>query len=111
YVGSRMGTPPRHDALAMRDYLLKICSGFPEEVGRVLHGIGANDFVFSDAIAQVEMPHITQGPCALIGDAAHCPTFFSGMGSSLALQDAHVLAGALARSPGDIPAALAHYEE
>jgi 2-polyprenyl-6-methoxyphenol hydroxylase-like FAD-dependent oxidoreductase len=52
-----------------------------------------------NAIAQVEMPRITQDRCALIGDAAHCPTFLSGMGSSLALQDAHVLAGCLARNP------------
>ena len=73
--------------------------------------IRANDFVFSDAIAQVEMPRITHSRCALIGDAAHCPTFLSGMGSSLALQDAHVLAGCLARNPGDLATSLAHYEE
>jgi 2-polyprenyl-6-methoxyphenol hydroxylase-like FAD-dependent oxidoreductase len=33
------------------------------------------------------------------------------MGSSLALQDAHVLAGYLARNPGDVAASLARYEE
>jgi 2-polyprenyl-6-methoxyphenol hydroxylase-like FAD-dependent oxidoreductase len=33
------------------------------------------------------------------------------MGSSLALQDAHVLAGCLARSPGDLVTSLARYEE
>jgi 2-polyprenyl-6-methoxyphenol hydroxylase-like FAD-dependent oxidoreductase len=80
-------------------------------VRRVLGNIGADDFVFSDAIAQVDMPRITQDRCALIGDAAHCPTFLSGMGSSLALQDAHILAGCLARSPGDLAAALARYEQ
>ena len=95
----------------MRDYLLATCAGFPDEVLRVLADIRANDFVFSDAIAQVEMPRITQERCALIGDAAHCPTFLSGMGSSLALQDAHVLAGCLARNPGDLATSLARYEE
>src|SRR5204863_3562157 len=49
--------------------------------------------------------------CALIGDAAHCPTFLSGMGSSLALQDAHILAGCLARHPDDLVTSLAQYEE
>jgi 2-polyprenyl-6-methoxyphenol hydroxylase-like FAD-dependent oxidoreductase len=111
YVGANAGPPPHHDALAMRGYLLATCVGFPDEVHRVLGNIGADDFVFSDAIAQVQMPRITQGRCALIGDAAHCPTFLSGMGSSLALQDAHILAGCLARSPGDLATALASYEE
>jgi 2-polyprenyl-6-methoxyphenol hydroxylase-like FAD-dependent oxidoreductase len=111
YVGASAGPPPHHDPLAMRDYLLATCAGFPGEVRRVLGTIGANDFVFSDAIAQVEMPRITQGRCALIGDAAHCPTFLSGMGSSLALQDAHILAGCLARNPGDLATSLARYEE
>lgn len=58
-----------------------------------------------------ERAEITRGRCALLGDAAHCPTFMSGMGSSLALQGANILAGCLARTPGDIAAALARYEE
>jgi|SRR5207248_11095163 len=33
------------------------------------------------------------------------------MGSSLALQDAHILAGCLARNPGDLATLLASYEE
>jgi 2-polyprenyl-6-methoxyphenol hydroxylase-like FAD-dependent oxidoreductase len=111
YVGASAGTPPHHDALAMKDYLLATCVGFPDEVHRVLGSMGPDDFVFSDPIAQVRMPRITRGRCALIGDAAHCPTFLSGMGSSLAVQDAHILAGCLARSPGDLATALARYEE
>jgi 2-polyprenyl-6-methoxyphenol hydroxylase-like FAD-dependent oxidoreductase len=95
----------------MRDYLLATCVGFPDEVRRVLGNIRSDDFVFTDVIAQIEMPRIAKGRCALVGDAAHCPTFLSGMGSSLALQDAHILAGCLARSPGDIGAAFSRYEE
>src|SRR4029077_8023002 len=95
YVSEAAGRPPRHDALAMRDYLLETCKGFPDEVRRVFDAINASDFVFTDVIAQIEMPRITNGRCALLGDAAHCPTFLSGMGSSLALQDAHVFAGCL----------------
>jgi 2-polyprenyl-6-methoxyphenol hydroxylase-like FAD-dependent oxidoreductase len=110
YVGASTGVPPHHDSMAIRDYLLATCAGFPDEVLRVLGNIRANDFVFSDAIAQIEMLRIVDGHCALVGDAAHCPTFLSGMGSSLALQDAHILAGCLARNPGDRAAALARYE-
>ena len=111
YVGRSAGSPPHHDPVAMREYLLATCAGFPDEVLRVLNDIKGSDFVFSDAIAQVEMPRIVDGRCALIGDAAHSPTFLSGMGSSLALQDAHILAGCLARHPDDLVTALAQYEE
>ena len=110
YVGASAGSPPHHDPLAMQAYLLATCADFPDEVLQVLSDLDADDFVFSDAIAQVVMPRLTQGRCALVGDAAHCPTFLSGMGSSLALQDAHILAGCLARNPGDFATSLAHYE-
>ncbi|MBL9107481.1 MAG: FAD-dependent monooxygenase [Myxococcales bacterium] len=106
YLSERAGPPPHQDALAMRGYLISACAQFPPEVLRLFHALSADDFVFSDAIAQIEVPHITAGRCALIGDAAHCPTFLSGMGSSLALQDAHVLAGCLARDGTDVAATL-----
>jgi 2-polyprenyl-6-methoxyphenol hydroxylase-like FAD-dependent oxidoreductase len=111
YVDDRAGQPPHHDALAIRDYLLAASVGFPYHVREILAGITADSFVFSDIIAQIEMPQITRGRCVLIGDAAHCPTFMSGMGSSLALQDAHTLAGCLARSPDEVPVALSRYAE
>jgi 2-polyprenyl-6-methoxyphenol hydroxylase-like FAD-dependent oxidoreductase len=111
YVGVSVDPPPQGGPFSMRDYLLATCAGFPEEVLRVVGDIKNSDFIFSDAIAQVEMSRTTQGRCALIGDAAHCPTFLSGMGSSLALQDAHLLAGCLARNPDDLATSLGQYEE
>jgi len=111
YVDDRDGPPPHHDALVLRDYLLAASVGFPAHVRDIIAGITADSFVFSDIIAQVEMPQITRGRCVLIGDAAHCPTFLSGMGSSLALQDAHTLAGSLARSPGEVSVAFSRYAE
>ena len=71
YTGASAGPPPHDGPLAMRDYLLATCAGFPDEALRVLDDIRANDFVFSDAIAQVEMSRTTRDRCALIGDAAH----------------------------------------
>jgi anthraniloyl-CoA monooxygenase len=47
---------------------------------------------------------------ALIGDAAHTAHFSVGSGTKLAMEDAIALADALARQPGDVPAALAAYE-
>lgn len=110
YTDDRALRPPHHDARAMREYLLSVSEGFPPHVREILGNLSSNDFVFSDVIAQIEMPHISKGRCVLLGDAAHCPTFMSGMGSSLALQDAHVLAGCLGRHQDDVTAALQCYE-
>jgi len=50
------------------------------------------------------------GRHVLLGDAAHTAHFSIGSGTKLAMEDAIALAGALARAPDDLPAALAAYE-
>ena len=55
----------------------------------------ADDFVL-DSMAQVHLPAWSRGRVVLLGDAAWCPTPLSGLGTSLALVGAYVLAGELA---------------
>ncbi len=50
------------------------------------------------------------GRATLLGDAAHPMLPFLSQGAAMAIEDAYVLACALAHFPGDIPAALAAYE-
>jgi salicylate hydroxylase len=52
----------------------------------------------------------TRGPIALLGDAAHPMLPFFAQGAVMALEDAMVIAHALARQPDDVPAALRWYE-
>ena len=54
----------------------------------------ADDFYF-DAFAQVHMPTFVTPRVALVGDAGYCASPLSGMGTSLALVGAYVLAGEL----------------
>ncbi|MFN3622502.1 MAG: FAD-dependent monooxygenase [Hyphomicrobium sp.] len=54
--------------------------------------------------------HWTRGPIALLGDAAHPVLPFFAAGAVMALEDAAVIANALARQPADVPAALRAYE-
>jgi 2-polyprenyl-6-methoxyphenol hydroxylase-like FAD-dependent oxidoreductase len=70
----------------------------------------ADDFYLDD-VAQVHMDRWTVGRVALVGDAGYCPTPLTGMGTSLALVGAYVLAGELARAGGDHERALRAYEE
>ncbi len=50
-------------------------------------------------------------PIVLMGDAAHTAHFSIGSGTKLALEDSIELARSIARHPGDLPAALKHYED
>lgn len=54
----------------------------------------AEDFYF-DAFCQVRMASWTSGRVALVGDAGYCASPLSGMGTSLALVGAYLLAGEL----------------
>ncbi len=70
----------------------------------------APDFAFT-AVAQVRLPRWSRGRVALVGDAAACPTPLTGLGTSVALVQAYVLAGELARARGDHRTAFDRYEE
>lgn len=59
----------------------------------------ADDFYF-DAFAQVHMDAWSSGRVALVGDAGYCASPLSGMGTSLALVGAYVLAGELGPAGG-----------
>ena len=58
----------------------------------------ADDFYF-DAFAQVHMDTWSSGRVTLAGDAGYCASPLSGMGTSLALVGAYLLAGELGRAP------------
>ncbi|KAI5866062.1 FAD/NAD(P)-binding domain-containing protein [Durotheca rogersii] len=73
---------------------------------------GADDF-YAEVIGQVRAPRATRGRVALLGDAAHCASPLSGMGTTVSLTGAYVLAGEIARHRGDpaaVPAALDAYD-
>lgn len=70
----------------------------------------ANDFYY-DTIAQVHMPKWSKGRVVLLGDAAHCASPISGMGTTLALNGAYSLAGALSQHPNNLEIAMNRYED
>ena len=84
-------------------------AGIDWEVPRVLAALEDTD-VYFEAIGQVHAPRWSCGRVALVGDAAYCASPVSGMGTSLALTGAYVLAGELARHDGHLEAFDA-YEE
>jgi 2-polyprenyl-6-methoxyphenol hydroxylase-like FAD-dependent oxidoreductase len=68
----------------------------------------ATDFYF-EGVAQVFLSSWSRGRVGVVGDAAYCASPVSGMGTSLALTGAYVLAGELAGNT-DHAAAFREYE-
>ncbi|GAA3042888.1 hypothetical protein GCM10020229_62590 [Kitasatospora albolonga] len=63
-----------------------------------------------DSLGQVHLDSWTRGRVALLGDAGYSPSPLTGLGTSLALVGAYVLAGELAAAPGDIASAFRGYD-
>ncbi len=57
------------------------------------------------------LKHWGTGPVTLLGDAAHPMLPYLAQGAAIAIEDAAVLAGSLAQTPDDAPAALRNYEK
>jgi 2-polyprenyl-6-methoxyphenol hydroxylase-like FAD-dependent oxidoreductase/tryptophan-rich sensory protein len=77
---------------------------------RVLAGMDATDDFYFDVLRQVRMPRWSKGRVVLTGDAAWCATPIAGIGTTLAVTGAYVLAAELARGD-DVAAAFAAYEQ
>ncbi len=89
----------RWDAAGQRDLLRHRFAGVGWEVPRILDALDDHELYF-EALAQVKAPRWSSGRTAVLGDAAYCASPISGMGTSLALTGAYVLAGELATRPG-----------
>lgn len=67
--------------------------------------------VYFDRVSQIRMDRWCNGRTALVGDAAACVSLLAGEGTGLAMAEAYVLAGELARAGEDYRAAFARYQE
>jgi 2-polyprenyl-6-methoxyphenol hydroxylase-like FAD-dependent oxidoreductase len=107
-------SPPRgyerQSASTQKELLREVFAGVGWLAPSILSELpSARDFYF-DLIAQVRMERFTCGRVALVGDAGYSPSPVTGLGTSLALVGAYVLAGELARSCGAYDVAFARYE-
>lgn len=110
---SRPGGPEHHEKLApaARNALLReVFADVGWEAPRILAALDDADDLYFEHIGQVRTPHWSRGRVGLVGDAAWCASPISGMGTSLALVGAYVLAGELARHT-DHTAGFAAYEQ
>jgi 2-polyprenyl-6-methoxyphenol hydroxylase-like FAD-dependent oxidoreductase len=101
----------RADVPAQKALVAERFAGVGWEVPRLVAAMdAAPDFVL-DSMAQVRLPAWSRGRVVLLGDAAWCPTPLTGLGTSLALVGAYVLAGELEAADGDLGEAFRRFEQ
>lgn len=108
------GSPPldydHRDVEQQRRIVEETFGGAGWETSKLLEAMReAPDFYF-DSASQIVLDSYSRGRVALVGDAAYCAAPLSGMGTSLAIVGAYVLAGELAAAAGDHTTAFAAYE-
>ncbi|MFD0598610.1 FAD-dependent monooxygenase [Catellatospora coxensis] len=94
---------------AQKELLRHVFAGVGWEAPRVLGELDAAEEFYFELVGQVHAPRWSSGRVALLGDAGYCASPISGMGTSLALVGAYVLAGELATHAGH-RAAFRSYE-
>ncbi|GAA4941539.1 FAD-dependent monooxygenase [Streptomonospora halophila] len=79
-------------------------------VPRALEACPPSDEIYYDQVAQISMSPWSRGRVVLLGDSCQAVSLLAGMGASLAVAGAHVLAEHLVRED-TVEAALRSYEE
>jgi 2-polyprenyl-6-methoxyphenol hydroxylase-like FAD-dependent oxidoreductase len=80
------------------------------ESERVIEAMENADDFYMQKVVQIKLPTWSKGRVVLAGDAGYCPSPISGMGVTTAVVGAYCLAGEIAKSQADIPAAFQAYE-
>jgi 2-polyprenyl-6-methoxyphenol hydroxylase-like FAD-dependent oxidoreductase len=104
----------RRDPDAQRALLRRHFAGAGWQCDALLNAADHADDFYFDAFVQIQMPTVSRGRVTLVGDAGYCASPLSGMGTTLALVGAYVLAGELGAAntldAQRVRSALARYE-
>ncbi|MER6318629.1 FAD-dependent monooxygenase [Streptomyces sp. NPDC001581] len=113
-AGFSFRSPPlaydRRDVAAQQELVARRFAHVGWETPRLLRGMHAASDFFFDSMGQVRLDSWSRGRVALLGDAGYCATPLTGLGTSLALVGAYVLAGELAAAEGDHAVAFRRYD-
>jgi 2-polyprenyl-6-methoxyphenol hydroxylase-like FAD-dependent oxidoreductase len=97
----------RGDATAQLDLLERQFADVGWEAPRLLQGARSAPDFYLDSMGQVRLHRWSRGRVVLLGDAGYCPSPLTGLGTSLALVGAYILAGELAGAADQATAAMA----
>lgn len=92
------------------DFLSRVDAWQVPELSAAFTDPAAEGFYF-DSVSQTHMPNWIKGNVAVIGDAGHCAALLSGMGTTLAMVAAELLATTWTAHGGDMATASPIYHE
>lgn len=98
----------RRDVCAQKELLARVYAGAGWEVPGLLKQMWQTDDLYFARVGEVRVDRWSTGRVVLLGDSAFGGSL--GMGTSMALVGAYVLAGELAAAGGDHRVAFARYE-
>ncbi|OHU26650.1 hypothetical protein BKG77_19890 [Mycobacteroides chelonae] len=112
-VGLFFDSPPvsydRADTAAQQHWVTEVFADMGWRTGELLAAMDRADDFYFDSIAQVAAAEPYRGRIALVGDAAYSPSLLSGMGATLAIVGAAVLADELTATSDDHLRAFGEY--
>ena len=105
-------TMEKEDAIAFCEKLFAKYLDGHALMSNASHLRGSQQWIrFPRVVCQTWVHHNGRAPVVLMGDAAHTAHFSIGSGTKLALEDSIELARSIGKHPGDLAAALQHYED
>ncbi|MBS0523509.1 MAG: FAD-binding domain [Proteobacteria bacterium] len=111
FAADHLDDAESHHADARRKTLQRVFGDFGWEAPKILAALDAARDLYFDRVSQIVMPAWSTGRVALLGDAAACVSLLAGEGCGLAMAEAYVLAGELARAGTDHTRAFGQYEQ
>ncbi len=100
----------RRDVESQKRLLRETFADVKWETKRMLEFLDAAPDFYFDSLSQVKMHSWSAGRVVLLGDAAGCASPMAGMGTSIAVVGAYVLAGELKAAGDDYAKAFANYQ-
>ena len=100
----------RRDIAGQKRLVANAFEGIGWKVPQLLDAMALAENFYLDQGCQIKMPSWTAGRVALVGDAGYAPAFPTGMGTTLAMEGATLLADAMARNT-DYKVAFRRYNE
>jgi 2-polyprenyl-6-methoxyphenol hydroxylase-like FAD-dependent oxidoreductase len=110
YFASQKMDWDRRDVASQKSLLCETFAGVKWKTAQLLEMLPAAPDFYFDSLSQVKMERWSSGRIILLGDSACCTSPMAGMGTSIAIIGAYVLAGELTMTPDDHAAAFARYE-
>ncbi|KIX04836.1 uncharacterized protein Z518_05707 [Rhinocladiella mackenziei CBS 650.93] len=102
---------PRAPVEQQKEFWAQRFLGAGWETDRFLEGLKTTGNFYCQEIVQVLIDKWYKGRVVLLGDAAYCPSPFSGMGTTGSFVGAYVLAAEINRNPENLAQAFANYEK